>query len=337
MITRQITVRVWIGGTEVTRDLSPYLKTLTYEDVLSGETDTVELELEDRERLFINEWFPTRGDTLQVELVKENWQGDGLTERLPLGMFEIDEVTNSYPPSSCKLKGNSCSQNSALRQVDKTRAWENVKLSQIASDIAEEAGVRLVYEAGEDPTISRAEQAEVSSLAFLDKLCADYYISLKIADGALIIFDTEKLEQQEPAVVFERDLSIIKSFSATATLTEVYAAAEVSYKHGKKAEGYSARATDPSKSAGKTLKINKKVESQAEAERLARNSLKEKNREEIKVDLKTIGAFNLLSGNVAELKGFGVYDGRFLIKKARHAIGNGYECSLECYKITGGY
>lgn len=338
MIARNIEAKVIIAGVDVTRDLSPYLCDITYEDTLSSGTDTIELELQDVEHLFIADWFPQRGDTLEVTLIKNNWEGDGLQETLPLGLFEVDEIENSYPPSRCKLKGNSCPQNSELRQVDESRSWENVKLSAIAADIAGKAGVELVYEAEDDPEIKRAEQAELSALEFLDKLCADHYLSVKFADGKLIIFDTAKLEEQEPIMrAFIYGSSIIKKFSATATLTEIYKDCQVSYKHGKQDELYEATATAPNKQDGKTLKINQKVNSQGEAEKLARHKLREKNREEVKVQITTTGDFSLLSGNVIELMDHGFYSGRYLIEKATHKVGSGYETSLECYRCLEGY
>ena len=45
--------------------------------------------------------------------------------------------------------------------------------------------------------------------------------------------------------------------------------------------------------------------------------------------IETVGAFEFLAGNVIELKNFGKFDGNYLIEKARHQLGNGYECSLE--------
>lgn len=337
MIARNVSVQVNINSVDVSRDLEPYLTGVTYEDTLSSGTDTIELELQDVEHLFIADWFPQRGDTLNVTLIKNNWEGDGLQETLPLGLFEVDEIENSYPPSRCKLKGNSCPQNSALRQVDESRSWENVKLSAIAADIAGKAGVELVYEAEDDPEIKRAEQAELSALEFLDKLCADYYLSVKFADGKLIIFDTAKLEEQDAITTFDYGSSIIKKFTGTATLTEIYKDCQVSYKHGKKDELYSATATAPNKNNGKTLKINQKVNSQGEAEKLARHKLREKNREEVKVQITTIGDFSLLSGNVIELIDHGFYSGKYLIEKATHKVGSGYETSLECYRCLTGY
>lgn len=336
MLARHLGVKITIAGTDVTKDLSPYLRSLTYEDVLSGETDTIEIELMDRDRRFIGDWFPSRGDTLEVELIRENWQGDEQTETLPLGLFEVDEIQNRYPPNTAKIKGNSCSSNSALRQVDESTSWENVKLRQIAQDIADKAGVELFYDA-EDVDIKRAERSEVSSLAFLEKLCRDNGLALKAADGKIIIFDEEKYEQQDPVATIKYDLSAVKNFSATATLTEIYKSCEVTYKHGKKSEKISAKFDDPSKSDGKTLKINQKVETQAEAEKLARKKLRDKNKDEIKINLSTVGRFDYLSGRVIELTGHGFYDGRYLIERARHKIGDGYECDLELRKCLQGY
>lgn len=337
MLTRHISVRVIVAGKDITKDISPFLKSVSYEDVETGETDTCEIELQDVQRLFIAEWFPQRGDTLEIELIRENWQGDGAIETLPLGLFEIDEIENSYPPNIAKIKGNSCPQNSELRQVDESKSWENFKLSEIASDIATKAGVELFFEATDDPQIKRAEQAELSALAFLEKLCKDNGLALKFADGKLIIFDEEELESQPAISVINYDLSVIKRFSAKATLSEIYKSCEVSYKHGKQDELFQGKYEDATKPDGKVLKINQKVENQAEAEKLAKKKLREKNKEEIKIQLTTVGRFEYLSGQVIELVGHGFYDGNYIIERATHKIGNGYEVSLEMRKCLTGY
>ena len=51
-----------------------------------------------------------------------------------------------------------------MRSTDKNRAWENVKLSKIAKDIADGANLTLFYDTQEDPEIKRAEQKEKSNL-----------------------------------------------------------------------------------------------------------------------------------------------------------------------------
>ena len=313
-----------IASVDVTRDLFPYLLSISYTDNLSGEADDLTVELMDKNRLFINEWMPTLSDTLSVSLTKDS--GSGSVETLDLGTFEIDEIQAESPPSTFKIKAVSVSTNSALRQRDECRSWENVKLSEIAQDIAAAAGVALFYKASDDPTISRAEQQEQSRLAFLEKLCKDNFLALKVSDGQLIIFDESELDRQEPTLTLERDKDVI-NFSARATIQEIYGKCVVSYHHGGKDEMF--QGEFESGSSGKVLKVNKKCETQAEAERLAKNSLREKNKEGVKISLTTIGNFSLVAGNVVKLVGFGKLDWNYLVEKATHTLSDGYQTQVE--------
>lgn len=66
---------------------------------------------------------------------------------------------------------------------------------------------------------------------------------------------------------------------------------------------------------------------------MARCKLKDKNREEIKVNINATGDFLYNAGSVIELKDFGFYDGKYMLKKVQHTVDNsGYTCKLECYK-----
>lgn len=321
-----IQVKILINGTDVTRDLSPFLRGVSYVDELSGKTDSLTIDLADVDSRFIGDWLPERGSTLALTFINEE-------EELELGAFEVDELDWSTPPTVMKLKGNSCPQNSALRQVDSSRSWENCKLSDIARDIADNAGVELFYKAQDDPQITRAEQGEESALAFLDKLCRKNYLALKFSDNQIIIFDERELDNSSPALTIRRGDQILKKIQIRTTLTEIYKECEVSYRHGKKDELFKATCSDPSKSDGKTLKINRRVESQAEAEKLAENELREKNKKENSLTLNCVGDFRLLAGNVITLDGFGTFDGNWLIERATHSVGNqGYETRLEARK-----
>lgn len=337
MITRHIGVEIFADGEDITANLSPFLQSISYTDNSGGEADTAEIELEDTEHLFMGEWLPRRGLSVSITLFRENWLGDGQIETFPLGNFELDEMEISYPPSVARIKLNSIAQNSGLRQRDESHAWENVKLSQIARDVADKAKVKLVYDTPEDPTIKRAEQSEVSALAFLEKLCADNGLALKVSDGTLIIFDETKLEAQEPVAQLIFGASTIKRFSATATLQEIYKRCEVVYKHGQKDEKIIGSFDDAGKDDGKTLKINQRVESQAEAEKLAKKKLRDKNKKEVQIRLTTTGRFELVAGNVVELVNHGMFSGRYLIEKSTHRVGGGYTVDLELRKCLNGY
>ena len=81
--------------------------------------------------------------------------------------------------------------------------------------------------------------------------------------------------------------------------------------------------------SGKVLKVNQKCETQADAERLARNKLREKNKEQVKVNLTTLGNFACAAGNVVKLSGFGKFDFNYLIEKATHTLQDGYTTQVE--------
>lgn len=339
MGARNVRVNIYVNGKNITEDITSYVKAVTYSDALSDEADTVEIELHDVNHIWREAWFPQRGDTASIEFERIDWNGDEI-ETLPLGEFEIDEITNSYNSSGnvAKVKLNSIPNSSGLRSINESRSWEKVKLSKIAQDIASDAKMELFYDTKEDPEIARAEQSEKSNLAFLQKICHDNGLALKASDGKLIIFDEEKYEESEPIITLTYGVDAIKSFNATATISKIYKKCVVNYKHGKKSEEIGGEYEDTSKKDGMTLKINQKVETKAEAEKLAKKKLREKNKEEIKISMTLIGRFLYLSGNVIELAGHGWYDGRYIIEKSSHKVGNGgYEVSINLRKCLKGY
>ena len=322
-------IELSMNGRVVSSELSKYLKGLTYREALDGEADTLEVTLQDVDGLFRSAWFPSRGMTIEATIYDDY-------SALPLGSFEIDEIENSFPPSECKIKGNSIPSSSGVKSVEKSRSWEQVPLSAIALDIAVGGGLKLYYETTEDPLIERAEQTEESDLAFLHRLCKDKGLALKMNDRQLIIFDIEKFEGTAAIGAVIKGGKALKRFSVRTTLNEVYSKCEVKYKNGRKGEliegSYSSGGilSTVFGSGGRTLKVNKKVTTKAEADRLAKKSLKAANREETKVQLTVIGDMRMRSGATLLLEGFEVFDGKYLIQKATHTVGgSGYETAVE--------
>ena len=334
-MARSVYADININGQNVSGYITPFLESLTYTDVLEGEASTAEITLEDTNRIWISDWFPARGDTMSITLIRRNWNYEGEIETLELGAFEVDEVDCTGQPIRAKIKLNSIPNNSEIRAVDKSRAWENAYLSRIAADVAGDAGLALYYDTDDDPLIERAEQDEESGLKFLYKMCKDAGLLLKVDSAAIIICDEAKYESKEAAAILNYGDLQIKHFHFKATINEIYKTAVVRYKHGRKSELIEGRYSDASKSAGMTLKINQKVSSVGEAERLARKKLREKNREEIKIDLDCVGNFVFVAGNVFELNGFGFFDGNYLIERAVHQIGSGYSCRITARRCLG--
>ena len=335
---RQATLKVVIESKDVSKVINEFLKSFDYDEAVSNEADKASISLNDVKELWIGDWFPKKGAKANVSIVVNNWYGGEGKSEFSLGTFEIDELKNSFPPAEAQIKLNSIPNNSEIRNVDRSRSWEKVLLSKIAKDVADGAKMELFYDTKEDPIIERAEQSEKSDLQFLRKLCTDKGLALKVTDNKIVIFDFEKYESQPPIEIYIKGESRIIKFDATSKLNQVYQACQVTYKHGKKKEKIEAVYKDESKSEGLTLKINQKVESKEEAERLAKKKLREKNKEENKLSLIVVGNIGLSAGLTIEIKGFHVHDGKYLINKLKHNIGNsGFTTSLELTKCLQGY
>ena len=193
------------------------------------------------------------------------------------------------------------------------------------------------YDAPEDPVLERAEQSEETDLAFLQKLCKDAGLALKVTDKNIVVFDIAKYEAAEPVMTITNGKDNIISFDCWTTIHEIYRACHVKYKHGKKDELIEYTFTDPKRTNGRTLEVNEKVASIEEAEKLAKKKLREKNLEEVAVSLSMIGNLALLASNTVTLVGFHVYDGKYLITRSSHEIGSGYTTKIELRRVIDGY
>ncbi|MEX3614146.1 MAG: hypothetical protein VB141_10450 [Burkholderia gladioli] len=87
------TVTVQYQKKDITAAITPYLIDVTYTDRSDGESDSVEITVEDTDRRWQNAWYPTHGDTLTVAI---GYAGETL---LPCGVFEIDEIELDAPPT----------------------------------------------------------------------------------------------------------------------------------------------------------------------------------------------------------------------------------------------
>lgn len=348
---------------DISEALKPYLKNMEYTDVLTGQADDLQLTLEDRDGLWLEAWFPDKGAALIASILTKYWTTPADAEKeLPLGMFEIDEIECSAMPSEAKIKAVSVPNNTTLRGEERTRSWEGYTIQKIAQDIANNAGMQLNFSSKDNPTLERVEQTEQSDLAFLDKLCQDNGLSLKVTDNQIVIFDMADMEAAEPSLIFVRPtvkdlvasvsmdvnsngtnnknaLKQLKpaSWRFTSSVRDIYKACTVEHSQGKKKEKISATFTDPNKTEGKMLLVKKDVKSVEEAERMARKELREKNKDEVTGSLTCMGDTNLSAGLTVTVKGFGKFDGKYILSQVKHSLGSGYTCSVDLRRCLNGY
>lgn len=355
--------KVIYNKVDISEALKPYLKSVEYTDMLTGQADDLQLTLEDRDGLWLEAWFPDKGATLTASILTQYWTAPTDAEKeLPLGLFEIDEIECSAIPSETKIKAVSVPNNTTLRGEGRTRSWEGYTIQKIAQDIANNAGMQLNFSSKDNPTLERVEQTEQSDLAFLDKLCQDNGLSLKVTDNQIVIFDMADMEAAEASLIFVRptmkglDTSVSidvnsndmnsestlkrlkpTSWRFTSSVRDVYKSCTVEHSQGKKKAKISATFTDPNKTEGKMLLVKKDVKSVEEAERMARKELREKNKDEVTGSITCMGDTDLSAGLTVTVKGFGKFDGKYILSQVKHSLGSGYTCSVDLRRCLNGY
>lgn len=155
-LARRTSVEITFDGVDITKDIQPFLLSMTYTDSEEDESDDLEIQLQDREAIWLKDWLEkaiqaSAASKLKISAVitPENW-GDA-SYPLPTGNFELDSVKAGGPPKTITIKGTALPYSAAIRSTKKSRAWESYHLSGIAKEIAKKNGLHCLYEAENDP------------------------------------------------------------------------------------------------------------------------------------------------------------------------------------------
>lgn len=356
--------RAWLQVTYDNKDISEalveYLISASYTDNLSGQVDDVSLILEDKAGLWQSDWMPTKGATLDVTLCTYNWVSlyDGEID-VHLGQFEVDEIELSSAPDVVTIKAVAItvSDNSTLRSTMRSKTWENISVWKAANDIAWENGMKLFWDCDDNPNIDKLEQNDESDLDVLKKICDDAGFALKVTTDTIIVFDEAKYEAADPVIeIYHPDTQKIiditdsdgdttperilhsTGYSFTSKIRDVYRKCHVKYAQDKDKSVIESTFTDPNKEDGATLEIHQQVSTQAEADRLAKKKLREKNSEECTGSFSSEGQPFLCAGETVEMFGFGTFSGKYIITQAKHDISSsGYTTSIDVRRCLVGY
>lgn len=185
-------------GLDCSALVTPYLHQLVYVDHLHGEEpDALEVELEDRQRLFQGPLAPRRGAALSFRF------GQRADNHFESGQgFEIDEIEVNGPPDVVRLR---CLGNVPSSRIHDqvSYAWEGVSLDQIARSIAAKHGL-VVSTESTGIALRRMTQHDESDLAFLKRLAKDYGLVCSLkgdkqgTPAVLLLLKAESLERRPP-------------------------------------------------------------------------------------------------------------------------------------------
>ncbi|RAV18835.1 phage late control D family protein [Paenibacillus contaminans] len=338
MQARRAELIVKYNGVDISADLAESVIDFTYTDAYAGELDDLQLTLEDRFRKWQGPWSPQEGDQIVAEIVLRNWKESGDELQFPCGTFYVDSGSCSGPPDIVSIRAVSLPVDSEIRQERRSKAWEKISLWTIAQEIANTAGLDLQFYATDNPNYDREDQDDESDLSFLADLMRDEGIAAKITGDQLILFDESFFESRDAVLTLTRGEDWILDFAFEWSLTDVaYRACEVRYKDSKSDKMLKATYTPPgAPEMGPILRIRESVDSEAEALRIARKRLRERNKQAGKGTLSLVGDVRLAAGMTINIAGWGRFDGKYLIERARHKVGNdGYTTGIDIRKVLG--
>jgi len=329
------------NGVDISRDIAPFLLSFSYTDHAGASLDEIGIELQAIDELWGGKWFPQEGDSVSAEIVAEGWDGGGSQTRAPMqcGTFELCDIDVDGPPERVSLKCVSAPLGSGLRRQRKHKSWENTRLRAICADIAAGAGLSLLYDTTVDPLYSRKDQQYQSDLAFLEDFCARNGLRLKISTDRLIVFSEAEYEQRAPVFSIDKADGLFTGYGFQSSLAESYRACELTYSDAEGKGGYSATFTPPDAQAtGEVLRINERVESQAEADRRARTALREKNRAANRASFTLPFNPRIVGAATGTLLNWRPrYNGEYMVDSVTHTVGAGATSSVELHKALVGY
>lgn len=327
---------------DITNDLTPYVRAVTYADYLSGQSDTLEVELEDADGRWIDAWYPGKGDTLSADIGYDN------APLLPCGSFEIDEIEFSFPPSVVVIKALSTGVKKSVR-THQGRAYENTTLAAIAQRLAKRNRLTLIGKIREI-RIDRVTQYMETDVAFLTRLAREFGYAFKIAGSKLVFSELAELRSTDAAVVLT--LQDLSQLNLRDKIKDVVQEVKQKYHNPKtkKLEVYGVKdgqvqVVGQSDAKGKdsgqqvsadTHKMSARSGSKATAQVKAQAALDASNLQQTAGSMATMGNTKLVAGNTVDLQRCGKLGGKYLIESARHRMerGSGYTTELEIKRVA---
>ena len=309
----------------ITSDITPYVRSVTYTDYLSGQSDELEVELEDADGRWARHWYPGKGDTLTLKI------GYEAAPLLPCGAFEIDEIEFAQPPATVSIRGLATGIKKSVR-TRVGRAYENTTLAAIAQRIAKRNKLTLTGKI-RDIRIDRVTQYKERDIELLTRLAMEYGHAFKIVGRKLVFTDLADLRgSKSVATLKATDLITIRLRDK---IKDVYREVKVTYHDPKTKKLVVSEVKDDRVASGDTLKLSARSPSKAAAEAKGRAALEEANLQQTAGSLTVPGTPKLVAGVTFDLTDCGKLSGKYLIESARHRLDRGgYTTELEVKRVA---
>lgn len=329
MDPRQATASVTYNGKRIDTKLAEYLQSFSYTDVASGESDSLSLNINDRDRKWIKSWFPSKGDTMDATIIMKNWSKAGNTQKINCGSFAIDDFSFSGTPIKLKLEALALPTDSSFKETERTKTYENTTLENIGNEVAGRAGIALYYEAPNIP-IEKVEQSEKDDCSFYNELVKLYGFAMKIYKNKIVVF-SEAAYESKRSVATLTEQNIEPSWSWNTKLCKTYTGAHYEYTNNDKNQTI----TVDVGSGNRILKVTDAASNTSEAERITLAKINEANKSDTTMSVTlTLANRSIIATSCVTVSGFGKVDGKYYVEKVTWDIGSGCKQKLELRKVT---
>lgn len=297
------------------KDIAPIveIKRADIIDNAGGVADSLELHFNDPDKLW-GEWSPMKNDSVQVV---ENGFTSGL-----MYVDELEQQRGIFIVRALSIPQESKTAN--------TKAWENVRFLEIATEIAGKYGYSLETYGIENHLYERVDQLETADFKFLALRCMLEGYMIKITDRKVVIYDElymESLDAKKNIDISDFD----GNYKFLQKATGIFRSSKITY------GSIQSEFTPNNASSGPILKFTDlQVFSQGEADRYARKTLRCHNKYEtighgtIQLDTGIAAGINI------NINGVGLAKGKYFCDQAIHSL-VGKKTLLKLRKPLEGY
>jgi hypothetical protein len=325
--------RLIYRGVDISNELQPEMISCTYVDKVHGEADEIDVTVHDRDGKWRGPWCPEHGDSVTLDI---GYKGLPMT---PCGAFEIDEPTVrlSREGDTMSFRGVAAPVTKSLRTT-KSRGYESQSLKEIAQKIAGEHGLTIVG-APPEVTFERISQRRERDLAFLSRMADAYGAYFTVRGRQMIFAERRELHERAPVFTIRADSDDYITADLKRAAHKTYSKAKLTYYEGNEKKKIEAEVEDKQVKTGDTLRIDERVETEAQAQKRAKSELEKENMKRQTGTILLPGNPLLLAGQTLALDaGFGSWAGVYLIKASRHHIvrAQSYTTSIEIAAVPPG-
>lgn len=325
---RRARLSVTYEGKDITEQISLYIKSFVYTDVASGASDSVTIDLLDRDKKWMGVWHPSKSDGINVKIYLYNWNKQGTKTHFNCGHFTVDDLSYSGRPLECILGATSLPWHECFNSTKRTKTWKKVTIEEIAKEVASRSNLKLYYDAAKI-TIASIEQNRQEDCKFLYSVCEDYGLAMKIFSNKIVIFNEDAYERKKPVKTFSEN-DVLK-WSYNTSIAGTYTGARVSYTSPKSSKTNIVKIG----SGNRILDVNVSAASGADAELKGKARLNLENKKSTTMSVSIYPDHNIVASSCVKFVDFMHLSGVYYVDKVKHKIdaNSNYTMDLELHYV----